>query len=414
MTGTRIHAVGLLVALAFGWPSLSPAAPWPFHREDPPKKPEKIVAVWSATVLYPPGQPATRGFGGRLMFYEAKNDKSIKVEGTLVVYAFDEEAGSAKHAKPDRKYVVTAAQLPTHYSKSPLGHSYSIWLPWDPVGGCRKEVSLIVRFEPKEGPAVVGQPLRELLPGTPAPQAGPGGPPNAPPPAMAAVRGPSPLAPGMPTAQPGVQPASYQEPLSPAIGPGGYPGENDALRRMSTTTIPVPTGLIMRPATAAPAAWQNPQAAWQNPQASRGPYGPPAISQPAPAADPAGRPGRSMTWAPDQWAGPPDSVRAGSPLPPATLQTGQGERASPLGPPAGAPPASPPPTNSQWWTLPPQSRSSPGQSHPLGEPIVQLTRDRAPWQLRPAESPSSPPAAPGAASGPGWPPPATAAPPSPY
>ena len=102
------------------------------------------------------------------MFYEGKNEEPIKVEGTLVVYAFDETNRDANNARPDRKYVITPQQLPLHYSKSKVGHSYSVWVPWDEVdGGMQKEITLIVRFQPKEkeAPAVVSDPCRQLLPG---------------------------------------------------------------------------------------------------------------------------------------------------------------------------------------------------------------------------------------------------------
>ena len=150
---------------------LAPAArgdvwpPWPFHRADKPGKPDKVVAYWSDTVLTQTGRPAIRGFGGRLMFYEGKNEDPIKVEGTLVVYAFDDTNREANNARPDRKYVFTPEQVPLHYSKSKVGHSYSVWLPWDEVGGLQKEITLIVRFESKDAPVVLSDPCRQLLPG---------------------------------------------------------------------------------------------------------------------------------------------------------------------------------------------------------------------------------------------------------
>ncbi|HVW39501.1 MAG TPA: hypothetical protein VHB99_19420, partial [Pirellulales bacterium] len=129
------------------------------------RRPMRVVAIWSDTVLNTPGQPSIRGFGARLMFYEDKKEKPIKVSGTLMVYAFD-EAGRAKiDTRPDRKYVFNADQLEKHYSKSELGHSYSIWVPWDPVGGESKEISLIVRFLPIEGGVVMSEQVKQFLPG---------------------------------------------------------------------------------------------------------------------------------------------------------------------------------------------------------------------------------------------------------
>ena len=123
---------------------------WPFNKEDQPGKPDKVSCFWNDTILTQAGQPPIRGFGGRLMFYQGKSEDPIKVEGTLVVYAFDETNRDANNNRPDRKYAITPEQLPHHYSKSKIGHSYSVWIPWDEVGGMQKEITLIVRFQPKE------------------------------------------------------------------------------------------------------------------------------------------------------------------------------------------------------------------------------------------------------------------------
>jgi hypothetical protein len=138
---------------------------WPFNKEDKPGKPDKVIVMWSDTVLTRSDRPPMRGFGGRLMFYEKDKEDSIKVEGTLVVYAFNETDHPEDNAKPDKKYVFLPEQLPGHYSKSKVGHSYSVWLPWDEVGGFQKEITLMVRFEPKEGPSIMGEQKRQLLPG---------------------------------------------------------------------------------------------------------------------------------------------------------------------------------------------------------------------------------------------------------
>ena len=64
-----------------------------------------------------------------------------------------------------RKYVFTADQLPDHYSKSALGHSYSVWLPWDEVGGPQRQIGLVARFEGRKGGVVMSDMSRQTLPG---------------------------------------------------------------------------------------------------------------------------------------------------------------------------------------------------------------------------------------------------------
>jgi hypothetical protein len=126
--------------------------------------PRQIVPVWSDTVLHQPGEPATRGFGGRIMFYGEDKHKAIRVDGTLVVYAWDDSKGSMERT-PDRKYVFPSDKLQTHYSQSRLGHSYSFWVPWDAAGGPLQHLTLISRFVSNDGTELTAAPAHVVLQG---------------------------------------------------------------------------------------------------------------------------------------------------------------------------------------------------------------------------------------------------------
>lgn len=144
-----------------------PRLPW--SKKEPekpaPQVPERIVATWADTTLTKAGQAPLRGFGGRLVFFGRESDDPVRVEGELVVYAFDETSRPVHETEPTRRYVFPADQLVRHESDSKLGPSYSFWLPWDAVGGPQRKVSLISRFQPKEGPIVLSEQTRHLLPG---------------------------------------------------------------------------------------------------------------------------------------------------------------------------------------------------------------------------------------------------------
>lgn len=138
----------------------------PFGRKKEPdfQTPRQMVPVWSDTVLHQPGEAATRGFGGRIMFYGEDKHKPIHVDGTLVVYAWDDSKGSMERT-PDRKYVFPGEKLQTHYSQSRLGHSYSFWVPWDAAGGPLKHLTLISRFVSNEGTELTSSPAHVVLQG---------------------------------------------------------------------------------------------------------------------------------------------------------------------------------------------------------------------------------------------------------
>ena len=131
----------------------------------PPQVPTRLVSTWTDTVLRKQGSKSQRGFGGRLVFFNGDSEEGVRVDGNLVVYAFDESEAQYKHTQPTRRYIFPREQFVRHESESKVGPAYSVWLPWDEVGGERKNISLIARFEPHEGPLVIGEQTKHMLPG---------------------------------------------------------------------------------------------------------------------------------------------------------------------------------------------------------------------------------------------------------
>ena len=129
--------------------ALTKALPWPGSAKKY-ETPEKVIAIWTDAVYQLPGTSPTRGFGGRVYFYNA-DEEVIPVNGQLVVYAFDDSDPHASTDQPSRKYAFTADQLTKYYSDSDLGASYNIWIPWDAVGGSEKQIALLPVFVDDSG-----------------------------------------------------------------------------------------------------------------------------------------------------------------------------------------------------------------------------------------------------------------------
>jgi len=140
---------------------LRQSMPW---SEPEPETPARMVDTWTDTVLWQPGKAGVRGFGGRIMFFQRDDEDPIVVDGTLTVYAFDDDDPDPDKP-PAKKYIFLAEKLPGHYSESKVGHSYSFWLPWDDVGGPERQIGLITRFEDKEGKVVMSKVAHKILPG---------------------------------------------------------------------------------------------------------------------------------------------------------------------------------------------------------------------------------------------------------
>ncbi len=133
----------------------------------PYQRPQKMAAIWTHDILTMTGKPPTRGFGGRIYFYNEKS-QAIPVDGELIVHGYEETKvprTDAEKTKADKTFMFTAEQFTEHFSSSELGASYSVWIPWDMADGMQKEITLIPAFKGTDGCLVQGEPAKLILPG---------------------------------------------------------------------------------------------------------------------------------------------------------------------------------------------------------------------------------------------------------
>jgi len=298
----------LCVILVVGVVSQASAADWkswlgygqPRIKESQYATPARMAILWSPAMYNEIGKPATRGFGGRVYFYDAKN-KPIAVEGQLVVYAYTNDKPNIDSRVPDRKFAFTPEQFTQHYSPTEMGASYSIWIPWDAVGQPQADVSLCPIFTSSSGALVMGQPSRNMLPG-----------PNTPPTVSSVVDCTLPaieMRPSMITGDPthrdsAVQQVAYQQQAatqaSAAAGAPSYAAGQPELSQqggVSTMSMTLPSSLADRLAQAPPqmSLMQKMAMLRQEALAKQAGYAPPTlvrgtgVSPATPAPDTAGQ-----------------------------------------------------------------------------------------------------------------------------
>ncbi len=90
--------------------------PWAKDRApDPYPNPARMATTWTPDTLLQSGRTPTRGFGGRLFFYDDKTH-AVPVEGELTVHAFSEPTDGSKGEV--KRYVFTAEQFTSHFSQT--------------------------------------------------------------------------------------------------------------------------------------------------------------------------------------------------------------------------------------------------------------------------------------------------------
>ncbi len=129
---------------------------------EPYPNPVRLAVTWTPDTLVQTGRTPTRGFGGRVFFYDEKS-RPVPVEGALMVHGFDDSSEDPEEGV--KRFAFTSEQFTRHFSQSDLGASYSIWIPWDAIGGDQKRISLVTSFQTAAGNTVQGTPATLLLPG---------------------------------------------------------------------------------------------------------------------------------------------------------------------------------------------------------------------------------------------------------
>lgn len=126
-------------------------------------RPEKIVAIWKEATYTVANEQPTRGFGGRLYFYDREKNP-IVVDGDLVIYGFDDDSSTEK---PEKRFVFDREKLQTRMAVSAVGPSYNVWLPWDHINGEQKNVTIVAMFRDRVNSNFVckSEPISALLPG---------------------------------------------------------------------------------------------------------------------------------------------------------------------------------------------------------------------------------------------------------
>ena len=140
--------------------------PWSekFGQDEPVPYPNpvKVASTWTPDTLVQTGRTPTRGFGGRIFFYDEKS-RAVPVDGTLIVHGFDD--GAETEEGRVKRFEFTPEQFTRHFSQTDLGASYSVWIPWDAIGGTQRRISLVTSFRTVDGKTVQGVPATVLLPG---------------------------------------------------------------------------------------------------------------------------------------------------------------------------------------------------------------------------------------------------------
>ncbi len=107
------------------------------------------------------GQPGPDGFSVRVYAKGLKSSKSVLIpRGKLELLMFDGivAEGQSPLPQPLKTWQFTGSELKKHAGHSALGEGYRFTLRWEEARPTRGRLTIVVRYLPESGPAIVSAP----------------------------------------------------------------------------------------------------------------------------------------------------------------------------------------------------------------------------------------------------------------
>jgi hypothetical protein len=153
-----ISSLGLLACLASGCATFH--LPWDqtWTAKATPQNPVvQIICIWQqAEGRDPEGMPC-RGFAGQILFLANRNAQPVEIEGDVRIYLFDNVGSTEEQSRPLRQFDFDNGSWKLHLTKSAIGPSYSVFVPYVRRGQLNAQCTLRVRLTPKDGPTIFSE-----------------------------------------------------------------------------------------------------------------------------------------------------------------------------------------------------------------------------------------------------------------
>lgn len=115
----------------------------------------QILCMWQqAEGNDPDGRPC-RGFNGQILFLSRRKGTPVQVEGDVRIYVFDDKGSAEDQSKPLHQFNFDHGSWKIHLTKSSLGATYNVFIPYTRRDVTEADCTLRVRLKPKIGPMVL-------------------------------------------------------------------------------------------------------------------------------------------------------------------------------------------------------------------------------------------------------------------
>ena len=138
----------------------------PWAKEEKPAAVNHILAVWTEAVHSQSGQAAQRGFGGRLIFFDAA-EQPLEVKGKLTIFVFDDQTGNVQETpRPNTSLSFRPKYCPNTSANLIWGHPIAFGFRWPRPVRRPSIFSLVAKFESDQGETVLSSLTKKVMVGS--------------------------------------------------------------------------------------------------------------------------------------------------------------------------------------------------------------------------------------------------------
>ena len=129
----------------------------------------ELVCLWEAGEGVTVEGSPTRGFAGQVLFFSARQQEPVRIDGTVRIMVFDNLGTPEEQSKPIHQFDFDGTSFNSFLTDTNMGAAYQLFIPYTRKGAHKADCALRIRYTPQSGRPVFSKLAKVVLSGAELP-----------------------------------------------------------------------------------------------------------------------------------------------------------------------------------------------------------------------------------------------------
>lgn len=125
----------------------------------------RILCLWEPSQGTGLDDKPARGFSGQIMFFGGRDESAARISGDVRILVYDNYDASIDDPEPMHTFAFDANAWDVHRSEGSLGHTYSVFIPYNQKHKNVANCGVKVEYTSPDGHRIHSDTIEVLLPG---------------------------------------------------------------------------------------------------------------------------------------------------------------------------------------------------------------------------------------------------------